>query len=219
MSEPIVVHGIPGSPYVRKPLLVCEEKGAPYRLAAMAFGSGAQKSPEYLALNPFGRLPTIEHGDFRLYEAQAIGRYIDRVFDGPSLTPADPRQAARMDQVLNIVDWYVMPSISAGVAFNRVVKPKFGMPVDEAAVAAALPLARTCVQALEDILAAKPYFAGEAVSLADLFAYGHFEFFAQTPEGADMLAGSPLLGWMERMSGRPSVQNTSWERLAESVAA
>ncbi len=219
MSNTIVVHGIPGSPYVRKPLLVCEEKGAPYRLAAMSFGSGAQKSPEYLALNPFGRIPAIEHGDFKLFEAQAIGRYIDRVFDGPSLTPSDPRLAARMDQVLNIVDWYVMPSITGATAFNRVVKPRFGMPVDEAAVAAALPMAGTWVKALENILDAKPYFAGEAVSLADLFAYGHFEFFAETPEGADMMAGSPLLGCMERMSVRPSVQNTSWDRLLETVAA
>jgi glutathione S-transferase len=219
MSDPIIVHGIPGSPYVRKPLLVCEEKGAPYRLAAMAFGVGANKTPEYLARNPFGRIPTIEHGDFVLYEAQAIGRYIDQVFDGPSLTPADPRAQARMNQVMNIVDWYVMPSISAGIGFNRVVKPKFGMTPDEDAVAAALPMARTCVSALEDILANKPYFAGDAVSLADLFAYGHFEFMGQAPEAADLLAGSPLLGWMERMAERPSVRNTTWDRLAESVAA
>jgi glutathione S-transferase len=215
----IIVHGIPGSPYVRKPLLVCEEKGVPYRLAAMDFGSGAHKRPEYLALNPFGRLPAIEHGDFKLYEAQAISRYIDRAFDGPSLTPADPRQAARMDQVLNIVDWYVMPSISSGIAFNRVVKPKFGMPVDEEAVANALPMARTCVAALEGILGGQVYLAGDAVSLADLHAIGHLDFLAQTPEGADLLAGSPLLGWIERMNARPSVRNTSWDRLLEAVAA
>ena len=194
----IIVHGIPGSPYVRKPLLVCEEKGVSYRLAPMAFGTGANKTPEYLALHPFGRIPAIEHGDFKLYEAQAIARYIDRAFDGPSLTPADPRQAARMDQVMNIVDWYVMPSISAGIGFNRIVKPRFGMPVDEEAVAKAVPLAKTCVQALEGILGGNTYFAGEAVSLADLFAIGHLDFLAQTPEGADMLAGSPLLGWIER---------------------
>lgn len=218
-TSPIIVHGIPGSPYVRKPLLVCEEKGAPYRLQAMQFGSNAQKSPEYLALHPFGRLPAIEHGDFKLYEAQAIGRYIDRVFDGPSLTPADPRRAARMDQVMNIVDWYVMPSISSGIAFNRIVKPRFGMPVDEQKVADSLPLARTCVSALEDILGGNTYFAGEAVSLADLFAIGHLDFLAQTPEGADMLAGSPLLGWIERMNERPSVRNTTWDRLLETVAA
>src|SRR5471030_192160 len=161
---PIIVHGIPGSPYVRKPLLVCEEKGAPYRLAAMTFGTGANKTPQYLGRNPFGRIPTIEHGDFVLYECQAIARYIDQVFDGPSLTPADPRAQARMNQVMNIVDWYVMPSISIGIGFNRVVKPKFGMPADEEAVEKALPMARTCVAALEEILGGKSYFAGDAVS-------------------------------------------------------
>jgi glutathione S-transferase len=112
-----------------------------------------------------------------------------------------------------------MPSVSSGIAFNRVVKPKFGMPVDEEAVAAAVPLARTCVKALEDILGGQAYFAGETVSLADLFAIGHLDYLAQTPEGADMLAGSPLLGWIERMNARPSVRNTTWERLEESVAA
>jgi len=215
----LVVHGIPGSPYVRIALLVCEEKGVPYRLAAMDFGTGATRSPEHLARHPFGRIPAIEHGDFKLYEAQAIARYIDQVFDGPSLTPADPRAQARMNQVMNIIDWYVMPSISAGIGFNRVVKAKFGMAPDEEAVAKALPMARTCVSALEDILGAKSYFAGEALSLADLFAFPHLEIFGETPEGAEMLAGSPLLDWTARMSGRPSVKNTSWDRLLETVAA
>ena len=217
MSE-IIIHGVPGSPYVRKPMLVCEEKGVPYRLAAMAFGSGAQQTPEYLAMNPFARLPTIQYGDFTLYEAQAIARYIDRAFDGPALTPADPRAAARMDQVMNIVDWYVMPSISSGISFNRVVKPRFGMPADEAKVAESLPLARTCVMALASILGAQTYFAGEAVTLADLFAVCHLDFLAQTPEGGELLAGSPLLGWIQRMNARPSVQNTSWDRLMEAAA-
>ena len=215
----LIVHGIPGSPYVRIPLLACEEKGAPYRLAAMAFGAGATKSPEHLARHPFGRIPAIEHGDFQLYEAQAIARYIDQAFDGPGLTPADPRAQARMNQVMNIVDWYVMPSISAGIGFNRVIKPRFGMPADEDAVANALPMARTCVAALEDILGAKPYFAGKTLSLADIFAYPHLEIFGQTPEGADMMAGSPLLGWTERMGARTSVKNTSWDRLLETAAA
>jgi glutathione S-transferase len=106
-----------------------------------------------------------------------------------------------------------------GVAFKRVVKPKFGMPVNEQAVANALPMSKTCVAALEDIMEANAYFAGEALSLADLFAYRHFEFFAQSPESADIMAGSALLGWMERMSARPRVLTTTWDRLLETVAA
>jgi glutathione S-transferase len=217
MSE-IIIHGIPGSPYVRMPMLACEEKGARWRLAPMSFG-GSTQSPEHLARHPFGRIPAIEHGDFKLYEAQAIVRYIDQVFDGPSLTPSDPRRQARMNQVMNIVDWYVMPSISAGIGFNRLIKPKFGMTADEDKVADALPMARTCIAALEEILGGADYFAGDAVSLADLAAIAHFDLFAQTPEAADMMAGSPLLGWMERMNARPSVKNTTWDRVAEPVAA
>jgi len=222
MSDQIIVHGIPGSPYVRMPLLVCEEKGVPYTLKAMAFGTGAHKTPEYLAMHPFGRLPTIQHGDFTLYEAAAILRYVDRAFPGRSLTPTDPKAAARMDQVMNIVDWYVMPSITAKIGFNRVVKPIFGMPADEAAVAEGVPLGRTSVAALEDLLGSKPYFAGDAVSLADLMAVAHLDLLPMSPEGADMIAGSPLLGWLERMAERPGVRNTTMHRmmnLPETAAA
>src|SRR5881394_3284497 len=154
MSE-VIIHGVPGSPYVRKALLVCEEKGAPYRLAAM--GMGQNKTPDYLARQPFGRIPAIEHDGFRLYEAQAIMRYVDLAFPGPSLVPSDPRKAARMQQVMNIVDWYVMPSISAGIGWNRVVAPLFGMPVDEDAIRNAIPQAKTCVAALEAILDGNAY--------------------------------------------------------------
>ena len=210
MSE-VIIYGIPGSPYVRMPLLACEEKGVPYTLSAMEFGK--TRTPEHLARMPFGRIPYIEHDGFWLYEADAILRYIDQAFDGPSLTPADPRAQARMNQVMGIVDWYVMPSVSSGVGFNRIVKPIFGLPVDEAAVAAALPQARTCIRALEDLLADKPYFAGDRVSLADLMAVAHLDLFPRSPEGAEIMAGSPLLAWLDRMNARPSVATTTMAKM------
>ena len=43
--------------------------------------------------------------------------------------------------------------------------------------------------------------------------------FGETPEGAEMLAGSRLLDWTARMSWRPSVKNTSWDRLLGTVSA
>ncbi len=112
MTE-VVVHGVPGSPYVRSVLLALEEKAAPYRLAAMGIGEG--RSPGHLARHPFGRIPVIDHGDFQLYETQAIVRYVDAVFPGPTLRPADPRAAARADQVCGIVDWYLFPQVSATI--------------------------------------------------------------------------------------------------------
>jgi glutathione S-transferase len=208
----IIIHGVPGSPYVRMPMLACEEKGVAWRLEPM--GMGDARTPEHLVRQPFGRIPAIEHGDFKLYEAQAIIRYIDQAFDGPSLTPADPQAQARMNQVMNIVDWYVMPSISSGIVFNRVIKPMFGMPVDEAVVAAAIPMAGVCVSALTDILGGKRYFAGDAVSLADIAAVAHLDFMAAAPETAELLAASPTLeAWLDRMTSRPSAQKTTMTAL------
>src|ERR1700730_12174876 len=98
MSE-FVVHSIPGSPFGRAVFIALEEKGAPYRLAPVP--AGAQRAPEHLARHPFGRVPVLEHGDSRVYETQAIIRYIDRAAAGPALAPVHPQAAARMDQLMN----------------------------------------------------------------------------------------------------------------------
>ena len=214
----IVIYGIPGSPYVRMPMLACEEKGVPWRLERLAMGE--QKAPEHLKRQPFGRIPAIEHDGFWLYEDQAILRYIDAAFEGPRLTPLEPKAMARMSQVMNIIDWYVMPSLSSGIGFNRIVAPHFGIPVNEEAVKAAIPLGRTCVKALEEILGSNRYFAGDELSLADLAAVAHLDLVPASPEGAELIAGSPLLAWLDRMNERPSVQKTTMQRMfAEAEAA
>jgi glutathione S-transferase len=91
--------------------------------------------------------------------------------------------------------------------------------VNEDAVKAAIPQARTCLQALEDLLGAQPYFAGDAVSLADLMAIAHLEMVPASPEGAELIAGSPLLAWIDRMAERPSVRKTSMRRMMGLEAA
>src|SRR5215472_6276573 len=121
MSE-FIVHSVPGSPFGRAVLATLEEKGASYRLAALPPGSS--KSPEHLRLHPFGRVPVLEHDGFMLYETQAILRYLDRVVPTPALTPADPKAAARMDQVMNICDWYLFQGVSNVIGFQRIVVPR-----------------------------------------------------------------------------------------------
>ena len=102
MSE-FIVHSVPGSPFGRAVLATLEEKGASYRLSPVA--PGTLRSPEHLARHPFGRVPVVEHNGFWLYETQAILRYLDRLLPAPPLTHADPKRAARMDQVMNVNDW------------------------------------------------------------------------------------------------------------------
>ena len=217
MSE-FVVHGVPGSPYVRIALLGLEEKGADWRLAPMSFGAG--RSPEHLAMQPFGRIPILDHGDFRLYETQAILRYLDRIIPHPPLTPADPKAEARMNQLCGIVDWHVMPDISAGITFGRLVAPKFGVPVDEAKIQACIPRAKIVVDEIARLMGDQPYLTGPAVTIADLMLIPHLTYLAETSEGEAMLAPhAGLRAWIKRMDERPSLKSTTWERLTEMAMA
>src|SRR5512135_1555664 len=133
----ITVHSIPGSPYGRAALIGCIETGAPYRLNPL--GPGGNPTPEHLARHPFGRVPAIEDEGFGLYETQAILRYLDATHGGGGLTPADAKAAARMSQVMGVIDWYFFADGGAKtMVFHRAVAPKFGMPVDEAAIKASI---------------------------------------------------------------------------------
>lgn len=218
MSE-FVVHSVPGSPFGRSVLAVLEEKRAPYRLAPVAPGS--MKTPEYLALHPFGRVPVLQHGDFRLYETQAILRYLDRVLPQPALTPTDAARAARMDQAMNINDWYLFHGVADVIIFHRVIGPQlFGLAPDEEAIRAAMPKAHTVYEELARLLGDQPYFAGEALSLADLMLAPAVEFFTIIPEWS--VLGAPhanLVAWMKRMQDRPSMKATTWERVSELAKA
>jgi glutathione S-transferase len=218
MSQ-FVVHSIPGSPFGRSVLATLEEKGAPYRLAPVA--PGTLQSPEHLARHPFGRVPVLQHGDFWLYETQAILRYLDRMLPQRPLTPDDPNRAARMDQVMNINDWYLFHDVGNVIIFHRIVSPRLmGVAPNEAAIAEAVPKARTVFAELSRLLGAKSYFAGDALSLADLLLAPAVALFTMTPEWAELGAPhSDLVAWMERMESRSSMKATTWERVAAMAKA
>jgi glutathione S-transferase len=218
MSQ-FIVHSIPGSPFGRAVLATLEEKGASYRLSPVA--PGTFRSPEHMGRHPFGRVPVLEHSGFSLYETQAILRYLDRVLPAPALTPADPRRAARMDQAMNVNDWYLFQGVGNVIGFHRVVGPQLmGLKPDEAAIEAAMPQARAVFEELARLLGEQPWFAGEAISLADLLLAPQIGFFTQTPEWAVLGAPHPnLVAWLSRMEARPSLKATTWERVSEMAKA
>jgi glutathione S-transferase len=218
MTSKMVVHGIPGSPYVRAALLTLEEKGADYEFAAMA--PGALKQHPHLSRHPFGRIPAFEHDGWMLYETQAIMRYVDAVVPGPRLQPEEPRAAARMNQLMGITDWYVMPQVSAPITRNRVVAPRFNRPVDEDAIVKAIPNAQICIAEIGRLLDGHAWLAGDALSLADLLLAPHLSMFALAPEGVAILQDHENLnGWLARIEVRPSMKATTWDKLLERVTA
>jgi glutathione S-transferase len=214
MSQ-FVVHGVPGSPYGRAVLATLVEKGASFRLSPVV--PGTLKAEPHLSRHPFGRVPVLEHDGFMLYETQAIVRYLDRVIPGAALTPADAKDAARMDQVMNVCDWYLFQGVGTVIGFQRVVGPKLlGLQTDEAAIAQAMPKAQAVFGELSRLLGASSWFAGDRLSLADLMTAAHVDFFVQTPEWALLTATTPnLVSWLARMNERECMKQTTWERVAQ----
>src|SRR5450631_2091016 len=218
MNE-FVIHSVPGSPFGRAVMVALEEKGAPYRLVPVA--PGTARSPEHLACHPFGRVPYVEHGGFMLYETAAIVRYVDRVLPEPKLTPANPQSAARMDQLMNVNDWYLFQGVANVIAFQRIIRPRLmGLDSDEDAIAAAMPKAHVVFNELSRLLGRNANFVGESITLADVVLAPQLDFFAATPEWESLTANSPnIRQWLERMNMRPSMHATTWERVAAMAKA
>jgi glutathione S-transferase len=203
MSD-IVVYGVPGSPFVRAVQMGLEEKRVTYRVQPVA--PQELKAEAYLKRHPFGRVPAFEHGDVKIYETQAILRYIDDVFPEPPFVPADPRAAARMNQIIGINDWYFFPKAAAAIVFQRVVGPVLlGLPTDESAIVEAVPMARTCIAELDRLLGSQRFLAGDQMSIADLMLAPQIDFFAATPEGKALLEDTNLKAWLARMNARASM--------------
>ena len=200
----ITLHGIPGSPFLRTVEILLKEKDAPYHLRAMS--PADMRTPEHLGLHPFGRIPIFEQGDFRLYETQAIIRYLDDIFPHPRLTPEDPRQRARMNQVIGIIECYFFPKVAAPIGFNRIIGPRLlGLAADETAIAEAMPIARTSFAELDRLIGDKPYFAGDTASLADIMLASQLDLFEGCKEGRELIGGTAALSaWLTRMRQRPS---------------
>ena len=197
----LVLHGYRYSVYNRIARLALAEKGVAYdRVEVNPFAPDMPAS--YLALHPFGRVPTLVHDGFTLYETGAITRYVDRAFAGPALQPTDPQTLARLDQIIGIVDAYAYWPLVRQVFSQRVFRPRVGQPGDEAEIARGL-------QASIKVLAALESLVGDGVTLADLHLGAMIAYFVRAPEGRQALQHYPRLSqWWARLSARPSFAAT-----------
>src|SRR5262245_39875938 len=83
-----------GSPFAWRVWLALEHKGIMYDLRTMSFSGGDLRKPEFRAINPRSRVPTIDDDGFALYESVAIVEYLDEKYGGPKLFPGDTRGRA-----------------------------------------------------------------------------------------------------------------------------
>ncbi|MCJ9724547.1 glutathione S-transferase family protein [Agrobacterium sp. SHOUNA12C] len=197
------------SVYVRIARLCLIEKGIEYQLVPLDIFADGGPPTDYLAKHPFGRIPAFEHQEFGLYETSAITRYIDEAFEGPQLQPLDPVHRARCNQLISIADNYAYPHLVWGVYVERISKPGRGVSTDEDKLVAALPKARNCLAAMSQLMRDGPWFIGEQLTLADLYAAPMFDYFLMTFEGAELIRQhGNLQEWWARMASRPSMAVT-----------
>ena len=204
-----IVYGPSFSTYARTVRLVLEEKGVAYELKPVNIMAGEGQASEHTSRHPFGKVPAFEHDGFTLYETVAIARYVDRVFPGPSLQPSDPKQAARMDQIIAVIDSYAYGSIVGKLVWQRLVVPMQGGQGDESIVQGSMDIVRLCLSEFERLKGQNQFLAGSQVSLADCFLAPIFGYFTMTPEAGNLLQHTPgLRQWWQTMSERPSMQKT-----------
>ncbi len=203
MSD-FTIYGPAPSTFVRTARIYCEEKGVAYDLEEVDFADDSYKE-----IHPFSHIPAIKHGDFTLYETQAIGRYVDAAFDGPQLQPADIKARAIQDQWMSALCHYVDRAIVRELVIERVVAPMRGRESDEDVIAAAVPKVEYQLDIIGDTLSKSDYLAGDALSLADPILLPMLTYLRLTPEGGKLLDGRKAVNaWYDRMAERPSSEAT-----------
>ena len=186
----IQIHGVHGSPFVRKVFVALELKGVEYEIVPQMPFSGDQ---EYLKLNPLGKVPTLVDGDFVLGDSKVICRYLENAYPEPALYPDDVKERA-------MADWYEdlcggrVAELAAGIFFQRFMRPfAFKQEPDEELVA------KITEKQLPPML---DYLEGQLP--ADGFVFGEFTL-------ADMAIISPFIN--ASYAGY-DVDSTRWPNMA-----
>ena len=201
------LYGFPASPNTWKVRAVAAHLGIPLPFEFVDLTKGGSHAPDYLALNPTGRTPTLVDGDFKLWESTAIMQYIASQKPN-SLWPSDARIRA---DVMRWQSWDLAHWSKDGcvpLIFQRLVKGLLNMgPPDEAAIAKGLEAFNREGKVLDAHLAKQPYLVGRDITLAD-FSVAAPLFHAKA---ADMPIApyGRLQDWFGRVSALPCWRETA----------
>lgn len=185
------------------PHIVLNETGQSFELRKFATADRANYSPEYLAVNPKGRIPALLIDGFVLTENPAILAYLGRRFPKAGLYPADASEAEA--RCLELLAW---SSNTVHVAFAQLMRPERFVLREES-----YPPVREsghlnygqCLADIESRLQQVEYAVGDQFTVVDPFWLVFYRWGVRA--GYDMRARFPAYtAYAERMCSRPSVQ-------------
>jgi len=176
-----------------------EEVGRPYRTVVLDWATNANKSPEYLAVNPMGKVPAIVHGDTVVTECAAICAYLADVFAETKLAPP---HGSRLRG-----PYYRWLFFGAGCFEPALLDEMMKRPPPPRKAAVGWGDYNDVVTTLKTALAKGPYLLGEAFSAADVYLGSEIRWAMMF--GAPGLKGEKVFDdYAARLAARPALQRT-----------
>lgn len=198
-----VLYGMRFSVYVRICRMTFMERQVEHELHEV--DSFDPDRPDWFkAMQPFGKMPALRHGDVELFETRAITTYIETAFDGPLLTPVDPVQRARVRQLQSIADNYLYRPMVRVLYVQESERVREGIAPDMEAIEEARAGIVTGLDTLERLFTGDHY-ALPDFSMADIQLAPIFDYFLRAPSAPDLISHRPrLMTWWKAISDRQS---------------
>jgi glutathione S-transferase len=196
----IKLYDFKSSPNCQRVKIVLAEKQLPYETVPVDLRAQEQKTPDYLKLNPYGKVPVLTDDDTVLYESCIINEYLEEKYPNPPLLPKEPDQRAKARILVD----YGMAHFDSPYQKLRMELMKDPKEQNQQVIDGAKGELKKLLQRFESEIGEKPYLTGE-FSLVDadlLPRFTRLEGFGVLPDPT-----LPRLGkYMERMKARPSVK-------------
>ena len=196
----IKLYDFKSSPNCQRVRVVLAEKNLPYETVPVDLRAHAQKTPEFLKLNPNGKVPVITDGNTVLYESCIINEYLEEKYTTPPLMPQDPAKKAKA----RILTDYGLAHLEGPYQRLRTEMMKDEKERNKEVIATAQTELRKLLQRLEDEIGAQSYLVGD-FSLADAALIPRFirlEAFGVLPDKSL----SRLTSYVERMKQRSAIK-------------
>jgi len=199
MAETITLFGRRTSANVHKPMWALEELGVAYEQIELGGRFGGLDTPEYRAMNPNARIPTLRDGDFVVWESHAIIRYLANKYGAGTLAPADLEARALADQW---TDWTATTFQPAWIGvFQALVRTPVAQR-DADLIARQTEVANACFAIIDAQLARTAFLAGETLTYADIAAgVSLFRWYSME---VDRQSFARVQDWHRRLLERPA---------------
>ncbi|PIA64027.1 hypothetical protein AQUCO_00201372v1 [Aquilegia coerulea] len=191
------------------------EKDVEFEVISIDLDSGEQKRPEHLVRQPFGQVPAIEDGDFKLFESRAIVRYYATKYadSGPNLLGNTLEEKALVDQWLE-VEAHNFNDLVFTIVFHVVILPTMGGTGDMELVNASEKKLEKVFDIYEDRLSKSKYLAGDSFTLADLSHLPATRYLVNEAGKSHLVKDRKHVNaWWEDISSRPA-----WKKLMKLMA-